>query len=108
MPTCDQCDGNYKCDTGYGENRGREMDDGECPVCDSDPNGEHQDWFIDYLGYKDCYYCGVIEECDCEDIVDKKLEVFDEVSSIHFKKISGNPIPKELLTGIKNMMFGYN
>lgn len=65
---CPQCEGNYKCDTGYGENRERVLVDGECPVCDSDPNGEHKEWFINYMEtYYECNKCGEVvprgEDC---------------------------------------------
>ena len=71
---CEKCEGNYKCDTGFGENRIRVKMFGKCPVCDSDPNGEHQEWFECYLGYDVCEDCGVLHQggnkCeDCEDYV---------------------------------------
>ena len=68
--TCNRCEGNYKIDLGNGESRTRELEGGECPVCDSDPNGEHRDYFIDYLGWVECEKCesitetGECEECD--------------------------------------------
>ena len=46
---CEGCIGIYKCDTGYGENRVRFIDENECcPVCNSDPKGEHREWHINY------------------------------------------------------------
>ena len=86
---CKNCEGSYKCDTGYGENRTRYLVDGECPVCDSDPHGDHREWFENYCGYnyeeeeeeeeeeegiclecgwkKDSYNCQCCDDCGYRD-----------------------------------------
>ena len=73
--SCQRCEGNYKIDlgNGEGETRTRQLVGGECPVCDSDPNdGDHRDYFIDYLGWEVCQKCESVSEaggCDggCDD-----------------------------------------
>lgn len=76
---CNKCEGNYKCDTGYGENRVRFLDEcGKCPVCDSDPNyGDHQEWFEGYLGWELCEKCECFkdsDECKCHNDSDDESD----------------------------------
>lgn len=62
---CNDCYGVYECDTGYGKNKIRFLDDfDKCPVCDSTPE-KHPEWFIKHnLTHYRCEECKDIVEID--------------------------------------------
>lgn len=109
---CYQCENKgYKCDTGYGNVDIRICDENNiCPVCNSDPNGEHKRWFINYLEtHKECDKCkwviDVDDECykckeeddvyedwieQCKELKKKRIDnrVFGDITRYHVNCIN--------------------
>lgn len=123
---CKICDGDvcydcehmgYKCDTGYGDVDIRICDENNiCPVCHSDPNGEHKEWFINYMEtHKECEKCKWVigiddEDCDkCVEREEQEEENDDRPSAEEFfKKLRTERIKRRAFRDLTNRFINCN